>query len=179
MTDHFRGKYEAELKFRISDPEPVQARLEALQAQPYLLDNHEVDHYFESPSATLGPQRISMCLREMQPSGIRLWIVKGPGESQCEAVNISDCAKAAVMLETLGFHPYFRMEKERSIYFCRQFHITLDHLPGLGHFTEVAIMTDDAGQLPELYQQLTLFARELGLRDQSLEKRSYRRLLGY
>ncbi len=179
MTDHFKGKYEAELKFRISDPAPIRARLEALHAEPFLLDNHEVDHYFESPSATLGNQHVSMCLREMQPSGIRLWIVKGPGPSQCEAVNISDCDKAAVMLETLGFHPYFRMEKTRSIYFCRQFHVTLDHLPSLGHFAEVAVMTDDADQLRLLYQQLAQFARELGLREQNQEKRSYRQLLGY
>ncbi len=64
----------------------------------------------------------------------------------------------------------------RSIYFVGPFHVTLDHLAGLGDFAELAIMTDDETLLPDYRQQLLSLAARLGLNPERLESRSYRTL---
>jgi adenylate cyclase class 2 len=68
-----------------------------------LQDNLESDNYFDTPEQQLLAQNKSLCIREMQPSGIKLWIVKGPEIDCCEATNINDAPKAMSMLETLGY----------------------------------------------------------------------------
>ena len=64
------------------------------------------------------------------------------------------------------------MEKNRSIYFLGRYHITLDYLPPLGHFAEIAIMTDDDQAVPELLRDLRQQAVALGLADSQREMRS-------
>ncbi len=81
------------------------------------------------------------------------------------------------MVKKLGFVPSLRMEKNRSIYFLGRYHITIDHLPTLGHFAEIAIMTDDESALPSLLQELQQKAQALGLNESMREKRSYRQML--
>lgn len=175
--DHFIGKYEAELKFHLSEPDAFLQRITAAGAQSFHLDNREIDCYYELPGFPLINHGVSMCIREMQPSGIKLWIVKGPDASECEAINIEDCEKVASMVKKLGFVPSLRMEKNRSIYFLGRYHITIDHLPTLGHFAEIAIMTDDESALRSLLQELQQKAQELGLNESMREKRSYRQML--
>lgn len=109
--DHFIGKYEAELKFHLSEPDAFLQRITAAGAQSFHLDNREIDCYYELPGFPLINHGVSMCIREMQPSGIKLWIVKGPDASECEAINIEDCEKVASMVKKLGFVPSLRMEK--------------------------------------------------------------------
>ncbi len=113
-------------------------------------------------------------IRTMQPSGIKLWIVKGPERDRCEAVNITDADKAASMLQTLGYQQVLAISKRRSIYFVGPFHVTLDHLDGLGDFAELAIMTDDEDRLEEYRAELEHLAIKLGLKQR--EYRSYKEL---
>lgn len=181
-SEHFAGKYEAELKFHLSDPDAFLKRITLAGAEPFHLNNREIDCYYERPTSehsdsTLKKSGISMCIREMQPSGIKLWIVKGPDASECEAINIDDCEKVASMVEKLGFQPSLRMEKNRSIYFLGRYHITFDHLPTLGYFAEIAIMTDDEHAVPDLLNDLRHQALALGLEDSQREMRSYRQML--
>lgn len=91
------------------------------KATAFTLNNHEKDIYLDANGQDLADQQISMVLREMNPSGIRLWIVKGPGAERCEASNIEDVSKVQSMLATLGYHPAFTIEKQRSIYFVGSF----------------------------------------------------------
>nr|WP_277907375.1 class IV adenylate cyclase [Aeromonas salmonicida] len=116
----------------------------------------------------------SLVIRTMQPSGIKLWIVKGPERDRCEAVNITDADKAASMLQTLGYQQVLAISKRRSIYFVGPFHVTLDHLDGLGDFAELAIMTDDEDRLEEYRAELEHLAIKLGLKQR--EYRSYKEL---
>lgn len=178
MSEHFVGKYEVELKFRVIDLTKLHNQLVAHNAIPFTSNNHEKDIYLEANGGDLADKQISMLLREMNPSGIRLWIVKGPGTERCEASNIEDVSKVQSMLATLGYHPAFTLEKQRSIYFVGQFHVTVDHLAGLGDFAEIAIMTDDATTLDRLKEECRYFATTLGLRAEQQESRSYRQLLG-
>lgn len=80
------------------------------------------------------------------------------------------------MLQTLGYQQVLAISKRRSIYFVGPFHVTLDHLDGLGDFAELAIMTDDETLLPSYRQQLQDLATRLGLSSRQLETRSYRTL---
>ena len=173
---HFEGKFEVELKYRIPSKSQFLARLRHMPHEVMLQDNLESDNYFDTPDQQLLAQNKSLCIREMQPSGIKLWIVKGPEIDRCEATNISDAPKAISMLETMGYVSVLKMSKVRSIYFVGDFHITVDHLEGLGEFAEFAIMTDDVNLLEDYRQQLLNLAAQFGLTEQNREYRSYRAL---
>ncbi len=176
MTDHFKGKYEVELKYRLTSRAQFLSRLKAMNPEIMLEDNLEQDSYFDLSGDELKGQNKSVCIRNMQPSGIKLWIVKGPEADRCEAVNITDDEKACSMLQTMGFKRVLEMKKTRSIYFLGEFHATVDHLEGIGDFAELAIMTDDEHRLAKYRKQLLELAATLGLDSTQLETRSYREL---
>lgn len=178
MSEHFVGKYEIELKFRVADIAVLRQRVIAFGGQEFVAENQEHDTYFEC-ATSLEQQNISMLVRDMSPSGIKLWIVKGPGSDRCEAVNITSVEKTISMLNTLGYRRAFTLEKLRSIYFIEQFHITLDRVSGIGEFAEIAIMTNDQAQLATLRIQCQDLAERLGLAACDNETRSYRQLLGH
>lgn len=176
INAHFNGKFEVELKYRLADREAFWARLSAKSPEVMLEDNLEHDCYFDSPIASLAAEHKSLCIREMQPSGIMLWIVKGPEKGRCEAVNITDANKAKSMLRTLGYQCVLEIKKRRSVYFLGEFHLTLDWLEGLGDFAELAIMTNDEAKLPIYEAQLLALAAELGLEESQRELLSYKQL---
>lgn len=68
------------------------------------------------------------------------------------------------------------MKKTRSIYFVGKFHITVDHLDGVGDFAEFAIMTDDESLLDGYRAELVILANKFGLSEIDLEHRSYRQM---
>ncbi|MNJ31400.1 CYTH domain protein [compost metagenome] len=68
------------------------------------------------------------------------------------------------------------IDKRRSIYFLGPFHVTVDHLAGIGDFAELAIMTDEETALPVYREQLLALATRLGLGPEMRETRSYRTL---
>ncbi|MFM1664006.1 class IV adenylate cyclase [Aeromonas salmonicida] len=144
--DHFQGRYEVEFKYRLDDRPAFISTLKTLDPEVMLQNNLEQDSYFNTPEPTLAIEGKSLVIRTMQPSGIKLWIVKGPKRDRCEAVNITDADKAASMLQTLGYQQV------------------------------LAIMTDDETLLPSYRQQLQDLATRLGLSSRQLETRSYRTL---
>jgi len=176
MTEHFKGRYEVEFKYRLPSRVQFLSRLKSMSLEIMLEDNLEHDSYFDLPGGELKSQNKSVCIRNMQPSGIKLWIVKGPEADRCEAVNITDVEKACSMLQTMGFTRVLEMKKTRSIYFLGEFHATVDHLEGIGDFAELAIMTDDEHKLAQYREQLLELAATLGLDATQLETRSYREL---
>ncbi|MGR5149842.1 class IV adenylate cyclase [Photobacterium alginatilyticum] len=179
MAEHFIGKYEVEYKFRIQGHEAILQRLRSLGATEFVANNQETDTYFDRTDSPLVHQAISMSVRSMEPSGIKLWIVKGPGNDRCEAVKIESVDKTHSMLKTLGYQAAFCITKTRSIYFLGQFHITLDKVSELGDFAEIAVMTDDKHRLDDLKAGCLELGEKLGLEHSDIESRSYRQLLGY
>ncbi|MCL1089927.1 class IV adenylate cyclase [Shewanella profunda] len=176
INAHFNGKFEVELKYRLPDPDAFFRSLKAKEPEVMLENNLEHDCYFDLPSCVLNAEYKSLCIREMQPSGIMLWIVKGPEKDRCEAVNISDATKAKSMLHTLGYECVLEIKKRRSIYFLGEFHLTVDHLEGLGDFAELAIMTNDESLLAMYEVKLLQLAEDLGLSEAQREFLSYREL---
>ncbi len=174
---HFEGKFEVELKYRLASKIAFLDILNSMKHEVMLQDNIESDCYFDTKEQHLLSQNKSICIREMEPSGIKLWIVKGPESDRCEATNITDANKARSMLNTMGYEIVLEMKKTRSIYFVGKFHITVDHLDGLGDFAEFAIMTDDESLLESYRTELVSLAGQFGLTDKDLEHKSYRGLL--
>ncbi len=176
MSEHFKGKFEVELKYHLISRTRFLSDLQLMNPEVMLENNLEYDCYFDSPQWPLSTENKSVCIREMQPSGIMLWIVKGPETDRCEAVNITDVIKAKSMLKTMGYEQILEMKKQRSIYFLGQYHVTVDHLEGIGDFAELAIMTDDESMLEIYKHQLLDIAQKLGLTEAQLELKSYRQL---
>ncbi len=52
-------------------------KIKADLAEPFTENNTETDCFYENPHLPLADNSVSMCVREMVPSGIKLWIVKG------------------------------------------------------------------------------------------------------
>lgn len=175
-TDHFEGTIEIELKYRLKTSSRFLEILETMDHEVVMLENLETDNYFDTKDFALREAKISLCIREIEPSGIKLWIVKGPQPGRCEAINIADTNKAKSMLRTMGYDLIFSMKKTRSIYFLGQYHITVDHLDGLGDFAEFAIMTDDESLMDRYKAELIEMASRFGLSSKNLESKSYQEL---
>ena len=178
MTNtHFQGKYEVELKFCLRSKTEFLSILRRIPHEIMLEENIESDWYFDRPDRSLEAENKSVCIRTMEPSGIRLWIVKGPEPDRCEATDITDTSTAVSMLKTMGFEVILEAQKTRSIYFIGDFHITVDSLEGIGDFAEFAIMTDDGSKLSAYRSQLEELAQQFGLTDSALQTKSYKQLL--
>lgn len=176
MNQHFVGKYEAEIKFTLPNHKVFLQQIMADGAEIFTENNSEVDYFFDGPDNQLNQQNISMSVREMSPSGIKLWIVKGPDSSECKAINIDDCTHVKNMLTTLGYKCNLITSKLRSIYFLNDAHITIDHLANIGWFAEFAMMTNDDSQLSLLTEQMMSLARQYGFSEELIEKRSYKQM---
>ena len=175
-NNHFQGKYEVELKYRIDSKSVFLELLRLMPHEVMLEDNIESDWYFDSSDKGLHAENKSVCIRTMEPSGIKLWIVKGPESDRCEATNITDASKARSMFKTMGFEVVLKAEKTRSIYFVGDFHITVDSLMGIGDFAEFAIMTDDESMLSAYKVELEALANKFGLTETALQAKSYKQM---
>lgn len=174
--DHFKGKYEVELKYRLDSKTTFLHTLSLISHETMLQDNIETDCYFDHPNKSLEQQNKSLCIRTMEPSGIKLWIVKGPEADKCQATEIDNAKSAISMLETLGYKCVLNAQKIRSIYFVGEFHITLDTLAGIGDFAEFAIMKDDESRLSSYKRELEALAGKFGLTKASLQTKSYKQM---
>lgn len=176
-NNHFQGKYEVELKYRLRAKSAFIRAIKSTHHEVMLEDNIECDWYFDSADRVLQKQSKSLCIRTMEPSGITLWIVKGPEPDRCEATNITSASTARSMLKTMGYEVVLKAQKSRSIYFIGQFHITVDTLQGLGDFAEFAIMTDNKTKLAQYKMELEALACQFGLSSTALETKSYKQML--
>jgi len=175
--DHFAGRFEVERKYAVRDLAEITARLQARDAVPFTLGNREIDVFLDWPDgrlAALGKQQV---IRSMQPSGRVLWFVKGPQPDECIAADLEDFGKGLAMLAALGCVETDRLSKQRDIFFLGDFHLTLDRVPGLGDFVEIAVMTDDGESLAGWAEKIETLATGLGLTARALQTRSYRAML--
>ncbi|WP_070971171.1 class IV adenylate cyclase [Vibrio sonorensis] len=174
--EHFKGKFEVELKYRLESKSAFLETLSQLPHEVMVEDNTETDWYFDTPDRKLHSENKSISIRTMEPSGIKLWIVKGPEKDKCEATDITDDKNARSMLQTMGFEVSLKAMKTRSIYFLGKFHITVDSLAGIGDFAEFAIMTDDETKLSQYKSELLGLAEKFGLTDSALQTKSYKQM---
>lgn len=176
-TAHFKGQFEVELKYRIDSPSAFKHALGNISHQIRFENNAELDWYYDTPTRDLFTQNKHVLLRDIQPSNIQLWVVKGPGDDCCEATDIVDINAAKNMLVTMGYEIVLAMKKTRSIYYIGEYHVTFDYLEGLGYFAEFAIMTDDEAHLEYHRKQLVKLAKQFHLTTMHQENKSYRTLM--
>ncbi|KZL27399.1 class IV adenylate cyclase [Pseudovibrio sp. WM33] len=172
--DHFIGIYEVERKYAVADLEVIRSQLEARGAVPFTLGNTEQDIFYDLADRRLANNNQQHVLRVMHPSGRALWISKGPGPDKCISMDMADADQTNAMILSLGFEEVERLEKKRDIYFLGKFHVTLDELPDLGRFVELAIMTDDADMLSQHEQEIGELADSFNLSLNALQTQSYR-----
>ena len=175
--DHFSGRFEVERKYAVADPERIRAHLESRGAVPFTLANSETDIFLDWPDGRLAAAGKQQVVRSMQPSNRVLWFIKGPQADECIATDMEDFDKALAMLASLGCVEIDRVEKHRDIWFLGDFHVTLDNVPGLGDFVELAVMTDDETSLSGWAAKIEALGAELGLTPDALQTRSYRAML--
>ncbi|MAZ18792.1 MAG: adenylate cyclase [Ahrensia sp.] len=175
--DHFKGRFEVERKYAVSEPAEIRARLESLGAVPFTLANSEMDIFLDWPDGQLAAAGKQQVVRSMQPSNRVLWFVKGPDPDECIATDMEDFDKTLAMLAAQGCIEIDRVEKQRDIWFLGDFHVTLDHVPSLGDFVELAVMTDDEASLSGWATRIETLADELDLSADALQIRSYRAML--
>lgn len=175
--DHFSGRFEVERKYAVAELEGLADRLMAAGATPFTLGNRETDVFLDWPDSRLAAAGKQQVVRSMQPSGRVLWFVKGPQPDECIATDLEDFGKALAMLAALGCVETDRVTKERDIWFLGDFHVTLDKVPDLGAFVEIAVMTDDEVSLPGWARKVEARASALGLAPEALRTRSYRSML--
>ncbi|KZL26460.1 class IV adenylate cyclase [Pseudovibrio sp. Ad37] len=172
--DHFIGIYEVERKYAVADLEVIRSQLEARGAVPFTLGNTEQDIFYDLADRRLANNNQQHVLRVMRPSGRALWISKGPGPDKCISMDMADADQTNAMILSLGLEEVERLEKKRDIYFLGKFHVTLDELPDLGCFVELAIMTDDADMLSQHEQEIGELADSFNLSSNALQTQSYR-----
>ncbi len=60
MSQHFVGKYEAEIKFHLPDPDTFLHKIKADLAEPFTENNTETDCFYD-PHLPLADNSVSMC----------------------------------------------------------------------------------------------------------------------
>ncbi|MCL2915455.1 class IV adenylate cyclase [Shewanella corallii] len=177
-TEHFKGSFEVELKYRLDDKKTFLEYLNQQAFEVMFEDNLELDTFYDTADRQLAYEGKLLCIRELQPSGVMIWFLKGPEPERCESTNINDAGAAKAMLLSMGYSEVARSTKHRSVYFVDKFHITLDRLDNIGWFAEFAVMTDDETLAPAMTSELQCLAARFGLTEQHREYQSYRELMG-
>jgi len=138
---------EIEAKMKLHDREPVESRLDALDAErgPSL---QETNKFFDTRDGTLRSSDQGLRVRELLDldTGERRVVVthKGPRahgrlkrRTETELRVQDDLAAAATLFRALGFHEALSFEKRRRRYTYEGCAIELDTLPYLGEFIEI------------------------------------------
>ncbi len=178
-------RYEVEVKFPISNPDGVRARLAELGAV-WSAGSRQVDCYFAHPVRSF-PQT-DEALRTRTVGNVTTLTYKGPvidrqtktrREIEVNLLPGPDSSVALTeILELLGFPAVREVVKTRqaATFIWRDQAITCgwDEVPTLGTFLELEIVTDEAGR-PAAQACLLDLVRRLELPDQ--EHRSYLAML--
>lgn len=63
MSNHFDGKYEAEIKYRLADHSAFLSQLSTMHAEPFVVNNEETD-WFSIRSKRIWQTVMSVCQSE-------------------------------------------------------------------------------------------------------------------
>lgn len=164
MTNEFR---ETEIKLYVPDLTTVEEHLRAQGAelvQPRVFERNV--RYDDEQRRLTGARRV---LRLREDTGVRLTFKdegtpadSGPFSRFEAEVSVSEFAAMEVILGRLGFHPYMRYEKFRTVYQLDDVEVMLDEMP-YGRFVEIE------GEAEAILAAMT----RLGLRDAPQMTASY------
>jgi adenylate cyclase class 2 len=176
---------EIELKFPVTEFEPVVQKLTAWQARPEPA-LAEADHYFNAPDRDFARTDEAFRLRRIGPRNLITYKgpkQSGPAKTRTEIeVSLNEGDEAADgfcrLVQKLGYRPTAVVRKRRSIWHCQRggfaLQVCLDEVEQLGRFVEVEIVASPE-QRPQAEAVLQAVAAELGLH--LSERRSYLEML--
>ncbi|MEX0704789.1 MAG: class IV adenylate cyclase [Planctomycetales bacterium] len=177
--------FEVELKFPLTDPEAVLARLEAAGArrgEPF----EQQDRYFAHPCRDFAQTNEAFRLRRSGDENRVTY--KGPvvdtrtkTRREIEvpfAAGAATAGRLGELLAALGFREAGTVTKRRTPYQVdwegRSLEVVHDEVDGLGRFLEIELIAEDAGR-SAAQEAILRFADQLGLANP--ERRSYLELL--
>lgn len=162
-----------EIKARLSNPERVREKLQALGAD-FKGSDRQTDTYFNCPSGRLK-------LREGNIENSLIYYergnVSGPRQSLVKLAKLpAGTALRDVLSGALGVK--IEVKKTREIYFIGNVKFHIDIVDGLGGFCEIEAIDDSAAPDKEkLLTQCRHYMAELGIQQDELIDRSYSDLL--
>ncbi len=178
-------QYEVELKFPLTNPDDVLARLDSLGAVA-VSPVEQVDRYFNHPARDFRETDEAFRIRSVGEANCVTY--KGPRVDSATKtrreieVSFADGPEAARQMaevwQSLGFRFVRDVRKTRTPLTLdwrqRVYELALDDVPPLGTFLEIELLADEAGREAARDAILAL-ASELGLTNS--ERRSYLELL--
>ena len=178
-------QYEVELKFPLTDPRDVLARLASLSmvaASPV----QQVDRYFNHPARDFGDTDEAFRIRSVGDANCVTYkgpIIDSTTKTRREIeVSFADGPEAASQMaevwQSLGFRFVREVRKTRTPLTLdwqqRVYELALDDVPPLGMFLEIELLADEAGR-DTARDAILALAHELNLTNS--ERRSYLELL--
>ena len=181
--------YEVELKFPVTDTEPLLGRLTGLAAR-FRDPLHQVDRYFAHPVRNFAKTDEALRLRLVGDQVAVTW--KGPrvdaaakirreielGVTPCGPTGQATITAWTELLESLGFQQVLEVAKTRRparvLWHGSEVEVAIDEVVGLGTFAEFEIVARE-GEVPLARDCVESLAREVGL--ETPEPASYLELL--
>jgi adenylate cyclase class 2 len=180
--------FEVELKFRDADHPSIRTRLAAAGAEP-LGTVDQVDSYLAHPSRDFASTGEALRLRRVGTENLITYKgpkLPGPAKTR-EEIELAfqpgpdAFSDLSLLWNHLGFLPVATVRKTRDRHRLSRsgltFEIALDTVAGLGPFAEIETIAPSPDDLLPAQQAVVLLASELGLPPDSIEPRSYLRML--
>jgi adenylate cyclase class 2 len=172
---------EVEMKFRVADLAPLEARLRAIGAH-FLSSREDNDHYFNAPDRDFARTDEAFRLRQIGENNLLTY--KGPKrdletktrkEIEAPLAPGNDARRDAIaLIQALGYRPVACVSKRRRLWqFMSEgyrIEVSLDDVTGVGTFAEIEIQAEEAAE-EAARRALAAAARSLGLTES--ERRSY------
>lgn len=176
---------EVEMKFRVPEWAPVQAKL-AQWGAVALPPRKDTDHYFSAPDRDFSQTDEALRLRRIGTANTLTYkgpkfdsVTKSRAEIELPLADGQDNAATAVkFLSSLGYRPVAVVAKTRTVYQVTRdgfpMEVCLDDVGAVGRYVELEVMAEQE-QYEAARGAVIRAAAELGLTD--VERRSYLRLL--
>jgi adenylate cyclase class 2 len=131
---------EIEIKFRVSDPRALTARLRAAKLRRITPPTHEINALYDLPGQPLRKRGDLLRLRKYGNDWVLTHKSKGVAGRHKTRVEletkVADGEKMDAILHALGFRPTFRYEKLRAEWSNGKGHVVVDETP-IGNFGEI------------------------------------------
>ena len=170
---------EVEVKAKIDSFEEMERNLESLGATKTKSEFQE-DIYFQSPIVDFA--KTDEALRIRTTDNDTFITYKGPklndrAKTRKEVeMTVEIAAKAADILEEIGFRPARTAKKSRQYYSYENFEISLDDVDGLPPYMEIEVALDDGEDYSRAQEMIFEVFEKLNVTD-GFERTSYMELL--
>ena len=172
--------FEVEVKARIEDLASMERQLLQLGAS-FQQIIHQSDIYFQHPIRNFA--QTDEALRVRIADNASYLTYKGPKIDSVSKtreeleLEVQDPLKLIELLKKIGLSPIMKVVKSRRSYLLNDISISIDTIDELGTIIELELDVPDKGQLPTARERLFAVLKQLKIRPEKFERRSYLELL--